>query len=373
MKKIILPLAFTIGAINSQTAIAQSADPGSGNTLLMIGQIFQDEYVDFINQVGLTPMGASFYGTFYTGTFEQGSGSAFIDYIENNQPGSVVVAAMSFKDNPGGGGYANVNAGLQGTVNGAEDGDIDAYINIFNSYPNTRFLLRVGYEVNSTFIGMDANLYISAYRRVVDRIRNAGVSNVEFVYHPVRLFDDVTAFYPGASYVDWFALSIFNNDVCMANVSFNPGCVGIIVEPDIDRAFNWARDQGLSLLIAESTAQAPLNENSTDFNEYLRRLDSMVKQYDVGALAYINSDWRNFDFDANFTDARIQKFSATQDFWLDNFGNNTRYIYYNQTPAPTPAPTPGPTPAPTPTDTCSNPSANASTNTGTHAGRHDSR
>ncbi len=353
MNNLLKVLCICISSLFCLFAAAQPSNPGSGKTLLIIGQIYQDEYENFITQVGLTPMGASFYGTAYTGTLEQGSGIGFVDYIESNQPGSVVLAAMSFKDNPAGGGYGNVNDGLNGFVNGLEDGDIDSYINLFRSRPNTRFLLRVGYEVNSTFIGMDANAYIAAYRRIVDRIRNANVSNVEYVYHPVRLFSDVTAFYPGRDYVDWFALSVFNNDICLPNVSFSSQCQGG-VEPDIERAFNWARQEGLPLMIAESSAQAPVNNNESSFNDYLRRLDNLVDQFDVGVLVYINSDWRNFDFDQNFTDARVQKFPGTQNFWLGTFGSNSRYTYYGDdlpTPNPTPSVVPTTQPTVTPTST----------------------
>ena len=350
MKNTFLAL-FSLLISFSYSVIAQPSNPGPGKTQLIIGQIFQDEYEDFIQQVGLTPAGASIYGTAYTGSFEQGSGMGFVDYIESNQPGSTVLAAMSFKDNPGGGGYGDVNSGLNGFINGLEDGDIDSYINIFRSRPNTRFLLRIGYEVNATFIGMDARAYIAAYRHVVDRIRAANVPNVEFVYHPVRLFSDVTAFYPGKNYVDWFALSIFNNDICLPNVSFSQVCSGG-VEPDIDRAFNWAKQEGLPLMIAESSAQAPANNTENSFNDYLRRLNNLVIQFDVGVLVYINSDWRNFGFDQNFTDARVQKFPGTQNFWLNNFGQNSRYVYYgDDSVLPTPIPTQRPTAIPQPTIT----------------------
>ena len=319
---------LTAGIGTSFNVSAQSADPGSGRTILMIGQIYQDEYQDFINQVGLTPFGGSLYGTAYTGGFEQGSGAGFLNFLESNYPGSIVVAAMSFKDNPSGGGYGNVNDGLAAFANGTEDNDINSYINIFRNHPNTTFLLRVGYEVNSLYIGMNANLYIQAYRRIVDRIRAAGVNNVEFVYHPVRNFSDVEAFYPGASYVDWFALSVFNNDVCLGNVTAPQWCNGGSVEVDVARSFDWARGRGHKLLIAESAAQAPVNNTASGFNDYLSRLNSLVNTYDIRGLVYINSDWRNFASDPNFTDSRVQKFTSTQNYWLSNFGANTRYQYH---------------------------------------------
>lgn len=344
------------------SALSASLIPigATADTDVIIGQIYQDEYESFISATNLVPAGASFYGTVYRGSFEQGSGMSFLRHIDNNYPGSLALAAMSFKDNPRGGGYGNVNAGLQGVVNGNEDNDIDSYIQIFRDHPNTRFLLRVGYEVNSIYIGMNADLFKQAYRRIVDRIRASGVNNVEFVYHPVKNFSDVTAFYPGKEYVDWFALSVFSGEVCQSTVSFPNWaamCDGTI-DRNIQQSFQWAKNQGFRLLVAEAAAQAPGNNSPQGFNEYLSRLNEVVTTYDVDVLTYINSDWRNFGHDPNFTDSRVDKFSETLNYWLQNFGENTRYQYWQSggsaptpTPLPTPTPQPTPNPAPTPVPT----------------------
>ncbi|MEL6536663.1 MAG: hypothetical protein AAFQ98_14690, partial [Bacteroidota bacterium] len=54
------------------SAIAQQYDPGSGNTLLLVGQTFQTEYDGYKSGTGLTPAGSSHYATFYLGQIEQG-------------------------------------------------------------------------------------------------------------------------------------------------------------------------------------------------------------------------------------------------------------------------------------------------------------
>ena len=50
-------------------------DLEDGQTLMLVGQTFQDEYTDFIAGTGLTPSGSSHYATFYLGQIEQGDDS----------------------------------------------------------------------------------------------------------------------------------------------------------------------------------------------------------------------------------------------------------------------------------------------------------
>ena len=80
--------------------------------------------------------------------------------------------------------------------------------------------LRVGYE----FDGMwnqgygDPEQYIKAYRHVVDKLREARVENVEFVWQSAAFpldiitdggYTDIRQWYPGDDYVDWLGVSLF--------------------------------------------------------------------------------------------------------------------------------------------------------------------
>lgn len=80
--------------------------------------------------------------------------------------------------------------------------------------------LRVGYEFDGTWnqgYG-DPEKYKAAYRHVVDKLREAKVENVEYVWQastsPVddvieKRFEDISAWYPGDDYVDWMGASWF--------------------------------------------------------------------------------------------------------------------------------------------------------------------
>jgi hypothetical protein len=57
--------------------------------------------------------------------------------------------------------------------------------------------------------------FIRAYRRIVDRVRAAGASNVAWVFHtdfytaPNDPWNRMARYYPGPDYVDWMALSSY--------------------------------------------------------------------------------------------------------------------------------------------------------------------
>ena len=67
------------------------------------------------------------------------------------------------------------------------------------------------------FFGKDTDLYIAAWRHIVDIFRENGADNVLFVWNPHdRSYPDFTwnnphLYYPGDDYVDWVGLTGYNN------------------------------------------------------------------------------------------------------------------------------------------------------------------
>lgn len=67
------------------------------------------------------------------------------------------------------------------------------------------------------FFGKDTELYIQAWRHIVDIFRENGADNVYFVWNPHdRSYPDFTwnnphLYYPGDDYVDWVGLTGYNN------------------------------------------------------------------------------------------------------------------------------------------------------------------
>ncbi len=372
MRRRITIVLMALCFLNGTTLLkAQKYDPGSGNTVLLIGQTYQEEYKGYINGTGLTPAGGSHYATFYSGTIEQGDDkpdAKFLDYIRSTQKDPYALVALSIKDNTKAGGYGqminpawgefNSNAIWEACVDirdGKWDSKIDQFAQTFASRPDVKFYLRVGYEVSlflfaykgeenantwleekanaginvfenpDTVAELDRQAYIDAYNHIAKRIKDQA-SNVAFVYHPVRGFNDTKWLYPGDQYVDFVGFSIFNNDICMeVNGTFN--CEGEVVDPNLQLSMDFAKEKGKPLMIAESAAQYPATNSPSEFNTYLSRLDNVIKKNDIRVLAYINSDWQAHDWDDNWGDSRVEINQTVKDYWLKTYGKGTRYLH----------------------------------------------
>lgn len=98
-------------------------------------------------------------------------------------------------------------------------GDYDFYIDTWAreaarfKHP---FLVRFGHEMNDPYRypwGPQNNTkeeYILAWRRVVERFRAAGATNVLWVWSPHVAYEYWDLYYPGDGYVDWVATGVLN-------------------------------------------------------------------------------------------------------------------------------------------------------------------
>ncbi len=96
-------------------------------------------------------------------------------------------------------------------------GEFDAYIRRWAReavrYGKPMFV-RYAHEFSNPWYGWsstrgnDSEMFIAAWRHVHGLFREEGARNVAFVWNPFTVED--TAYYPGADYVDWVGLDIFN-------------------------------------------------------------------------------------------------------------------------------------------------------------------
>jgi beta-mannanase/regulation of enolase protein 1 (concanavalin A-like superfamily) len=350
-------------------AFAQKFNPGANKTILLVGQTYKSEYEGYVNGVGTKPAGSSHYGTLYQGTIEQGDDNPngnFLDFVRNYQSNPYALVALSLKDNTAAGGYGqmvtpnvsdfNSNAvhdALVAVNNGQWDAKIDAYANGFKSRSDVKFFVRIDYEVSlllfayngsqffdpwlqqkaqaginvfenpDTVPEMERQAYINAYNRIANRIK-AIATNVAFVYHPVRGYNDTRWLYPGDQNVDYVAFSIFNNDICMeVNGTFN--CAGQTVDPQLQQSMNFAKQHGKAIMIAESAVQAPASKTPAQFNLYLERLNNLIVANDVKVVSYINSNWPIHGWDANWGDSRVEVNPTVKSYWNSTF-LGSRYV-----------------------------------------------
>lgn len=214
--------------------------------------------------------------------------------------------------------------GLQRIADGAFDPEIRTLGEFMKSVPGQVFL-RIGYEFDGTWnMGQDnTGNYISAYRRIVDVLRTAGVENAVFTWQASssilddlieQKHEDIENWYPGDDYVDWLALSWFSrpNTKPMVEGAFETKRPVELANEVID----LARRVGKPVLIAESAPQGydiselfsaninPLQDGPSGENIqtvtsqqiwqewYAPMFDWMNANSDVvRGLAYINVDW----------------------------------------------------------------------------------
>ncbi|MEO0998002.1 MAG: glycosyl hydrolase, partial [Pseudomonadota bacterium] len=110
--------------------------------------------------------------------------------------------------------------GLDQLVAGERDAEI-RQLAVFAHRVDATILLRIGYEFDGAWNRgyQDAPRFVAAYRRIVDGLRAAGVTNVRYVWQGAASttdvvldggrHDDIADWYPGDRYVDWLGLSWF--------------------------------------------------------------------------------------------------------------------------------------------------------------------
>lgn len=356
----------------SVTPEGGSFAPEDGKTLVMVGQTYTQEYLDYINATGKAPAGSSHYAELYSGKINQGddgNNEAFLDYIENNYPNAYAELAISIKDNPALGGYSGPNGVWQACKDisaGMWDDQIDALATSLKNRPSIRFLVRIGYEVSlnmfankttSDFIDIlnkytsqginpleradeieefDLQAYKDAYNYIAHRLRVInGVQNAAFVFHPVRGINDAKHLYPGDEYVDWYGISLFNHDVCWptwegATPPFENCPESQAMDSNVEQSLDWAKNViKKPIIIAEAAAQShtTAQADAAHVTGYLDKVFNLINTYDIKAFVYINSDWVSHGWNDIWGDSRVQKDSEILQHWKNEVFQS-RYIHY---------------------------------------------
>ena len=206
--------------------------------------------------------------------------------------------------------------------------------------------LRIGYEFDGGWnAGYErAENYIAAWRRIVDGLRDAGASKVEYVWQSAAFpldilndggYTDIRQWYPGDEYVDWMGFSLFLNpdEGPAVSVDFQPPTgrelIGKVLELARERRkpvfIGEASPQGYDLARRTNANIAPswdgpqgegVREVSDEdiWNEWFAPVFKLMEENRdvIFALAYINVHWDSQDmWDAPYEsgywgDSRLQ-------------------------------------------------------------------
>lgn len=210
----------------------------------------------------------------------------------------------------------NETAVMQSFGNGSNDHKIRKLGREYKAL-NQDIFLRIGYEFDGPWSGYEPTAYINTFRRIVDVFRSEGVNNVAFVwcsYTPSN--PNMFNWYPGDSYVDWFAFNVWGDD-----------SVG-----DTDPSFDasWFMSQAAAhnkpVLIGEGSRRSNVFTWDQWFSGYITSLrNSGVKAYQL-----INQDWPVYAPWASWGSGKFTGNPSSVSLYQQEM-QNTKYIHRDST------------------------------------------
>lgn len=238
--------------------------PKDGKTLVFAGQSSAnaDNYVKTVKEI---PAGFMFYTSLsdLKGLDEAadfGAGEISAQYIQGKYPGTAIQLGLNL-----------VNS-LDDVLDGSLDENI-LKLGIWIKKTRVPVYLTIGYEFDYPENGYEPEKYVGAFKRIVNKMDGIKVSNVSYVWHSYASTSvyGLDEWYPGDAYVDWCAISYFENSQWLPMVQF-------------------AQKHSKPVMIAEC---APLlGETSIEnklqwYSEFFR----FIEFSNVKAIGYINADW----------------------------------------------------------------------------------
>ncbi len=340
----------------------------AGRTLVVIGQVDEEQMQEYVEATGQVPGGFMFYVQLHQGVEGLRSTLRGIASFLSQYPGSIPQIGLTLGPspvwdtlygNPSGPGAAMVAAGNYD----AQLEELALWLNSLNSVAH----LRIGYEFD--LLGGQwgpPEVFQAGYRHVVDYLRSRGVENTAYIWHSAgaffRAFDDsgpigllgsaapadggadplittveqafaafgsasgtnsdllpISAFYPGDAYVDYFAVSFWGDTCCFGESSAESRRIYLERTREI---ISEAQALGEPIMLGEATpANIGMNAGQKSV-DWLHTHFDLVEEFDIRAIAYINLDWpRESDtwsqpfWGGFWPDSRVQVSAETQAVW----------------------------------------------------------
>lgn len=278
--------------------------PPPGKTLLMVGQD-QKTIDEYVAAIGIVPAGVMIYTSIQEVSglaqpFDNGAGVHHGAYLTQTYPHSSLQIGLYMVDT------------LDGVNQGIYDRNIDKLAAWIREQKRPVYL-RIGYEFDNRENHYDPSQYTEAFKRIVNRFRELGVDNVAFVWHSGAYMagdTDPMLWFPGADYVDWFAVSLF------APAQYE----------QITRIADMARLWGKPLMIAESSPMGTytLKAKKDWYDKFFR----IIAKIEPQAVCYINTNWDSQSMwkNSRFGDARVEQNAEIKELWLKEIRND-RYVH----------------------------------------------
>lgn len=278
--------------------------PPKGKVLLIIGQDREtiDEYV---KGIGIIPAGFTVYTSIQEveglySPVNRGGGVQYLQYLIERYPGTVLQIGLY----------------MVGALDEVTKGKYDTNIDMLGRWikeANRPVYLRIGYEFDYPQNNYEPQKYINAFRYIVERFRKNNIDNVAYVWHSYAsdISRPITDWYPGDSYVDWFAISYFNQG-----------------QTYMDAMATLAKEHKKPLMIAEASPHSmDTTKGKESQDNWFVGLFDFISKHDVKVLCYINCDWEELAMfkGQGWGDARIQADKTVKKLWLKEI-KKKRYL-----------------------------------------------
>jgi len=155
--------------------------------------------------------------------------------------------------------------------------------------------LRPGYEFGGKGQGRHASkkYWVDAWKRIYRIFKTEGAQHIAFVWHTLDAVDYME-YYPGDEYVDWWAVSVFDNNADQSEF--------------LNAFIKDAARHRKPVMIAESTPRyiGSIGGRQSWEKWYQPLFDLVFTYPHIKALCYINASWANYPDKTFQYDARIQ-------------------------------------------------------------------
>ncbi|MEL6534024.1 MAG: glycosyl hydrolase [Bacteroidota bacterium] len=321
-------------------------EPADGKVILFAGQElesvggleapYNDGYMDHFPQPGgwtaysnLSPGDTSFGfvgkgldGIFSTDDWGDSPSNLSMQVSDPDFEGMAVAIGLSMVNHEG------------AIARGERDSLIQVMGQYFQSLGERPVFLRIGYEFDGAgWNNYDREDYITAFRRIKDKLDAMGVSNVAYVWQStgwVSNLEMLEGWYPGDEYVDWCAYSFFSryDEAKMIDFARAHGKPVFIAEATATVSDYTAKFNGQTkpmVFANPAEAQEAWDKWFTPFFNIIHENPDVVK-----AISYINCNWRSHEMWVNnptfqLVDARLQTSPMLKEKWLEEV-TSSRYV-----------------------------------------------
>jgi hypothetical protein len=352
-EKVILFVGQDLDSISDYAASGYFPTPAGVTTYLAFYELSQSSFPAY------GALGQDADGNPVDSDVDWGAGPLNAHKLAARYPESALSIGLNIAEGDGHNTWAK--GGLADIAVGAYDANIRRLAEFLKSIDNPVYL-RIGYEFDGAWnAGYEkTSSYISAYRRIVDVLRQQSVFNVAYVWQasasPVDdvidgYAENIQDWYPGDDYVDWMALSWF----LVADERLKP----VSSQRQLaDEVLHFARSKDKPVMVAESAPQGYDLENLTQANSSIlwngksgsektsKTADDIWREWfvpffeyihdnadTIRAVAYISADWNTQRMWAKpynqgyWGDSRVQTNSVIREKWLDEVSDELFWLH----------------------------------------------